>query len=624
LNTGDISIKRKDVRHQGVFSEPVDFVNSKHVLNSASYVGSYRAALKWYYELNKVVVPSDILKALGRYTSGFKRVKNQRKQDGEEDADEGKQPMQFSGYEWLALRGVQATGDYSQAVFAWVFLLFAWNLISRGRNIGKLMFEHLSWQDDALTVRMYVKKQDQEGKDCKAKHVFANPIKPWICPILALAVYIFTQGPLQPGSKMLIFGNESAEDRFSKWLRGVLGLFEEPLHAMGIMISTIGTHSFRKGTATWLAGMVDGPTGIQIYLRAGWSLGMQKRYIHEGGGCDRHVGRAATGLTLDSEEFGCLPPHFDVRDGAPALSNEEWEIILPGFLLYPESFRVALPFLLASLLYHWDYIIANFAGSHPIRSSRLFTLSASRIAELKAQVHTGTFKNPITGMVAKGVPQQVRILHRIDCLERQYLEQTSALVKRVDEIPEQLTQCMLDRFQVNGAQPLLETRVSDMINDATNKLRDVLLTEIRLVRGVANEVQQSHPQATEPQAWQRGELVDGWMQWTWGGRIHPVPEGWCLPRGNVSMLFNLWVNGNPAKHLRPYRFLKGWDLQAPSEDTAGVTVPLVLTIAARKKALVTMTGTWRSYLMQATDVMIVIQNECQMSFQDLQALSAQQ
>ena len=118
--------------------------------------------------------------------------------------------------------------------------------------------------------------------------------------------------------------------------------------------------------------------------------------------------------------------------------------------------------------------------------------------------------------------------------------------------------------------------------------------------------------------------MDGWMQWTWGGRIHPVPEGWCLPKGNVSMLFNLWVNGNPAKHLRPYRFLKGWDLQAPSEDTAGVTVPLVLTIAARKKALVTMTGTWRSYLTQATDVMIVIQNECQMSFQDLQALSAQQ
>eukprot|EP00961_Rhodomonas_salina_P032106 432512-Rhodomonas_salina.1 len=61
---------------------------------------------------------------------------------------------------------------------------------------------------------------------------------------------------------------------------------------MGIAISNlnIGTHSFRKGTATWLSGMVDGPgpSGVQIYLRAGWSLSMQKLYIFEGGGSDRH------------------------------------------------------------------------------------------------------------------------------------------------------------------------------------------------------------------------------------------------------------------------------------------------------------------------------------------------
>eukprot|EP00961_Rhodomonas_salina_P072655 976191-Rhodomonas_salina.1 len=76
---------------------------------------------------------------------------------------------------------------------------------------------------------MFVKKHDQEGKDCKPKHVFTNPVKP---------VYIFTIGPWRPGAKML-----------------------EALCAMGIMISHIGTHSFSKGTATWLAGMVDGPSG---------------------------------------------------------------------------------------------------------------------------------------------------------------------------------------------------------------------------------------------------------------------------------------------------------------------------------------------------------------------------
>jgi hypothetical protein len=376
-----VSLKRTNVKGEGVFSEPVPQVNDKHVLNSASYVGAYRSALKWLYESQDVEVPTEVMKQLGRYTSGFKRVKNQRRQDGEEEAEEGKQPMQFSGYEWLAKKASLCCSDFMQGIFSWVFILFAWNLISRGRNIGTIMYEHLSWQDDALTVRMFVKKHDQEGKDCKPKHVFANPVKPWICPILALAVFTFTGGPRRAGSKMLVFGNDGAEDRFGKWLRQIISVNEEVLRGMGMSISLIGTHSFRKGTATWLAGMVDGPTGVQIYLRAGWSLGMQKRYIYDGGGSDRHIGRAATGLTLDAEEFCCLPAHFNHNEG-PALSNEEWEAILPGFLLYPESFHVALPFLLASILHHHTYILDNFHADHPVSNCRLFTLPANELSAL--------------------------------------------------------------------------------------------------------------------------------------------------------------------------------------------------------------------------------------------------
>ncbi len=50
--------------------------------------------------------------------------------------------------------------------------------------------------------------------------------------------------------------------------------------------------------------------------------------------------------------------------------------------------------------------------------------------------------------------------------------------------------------------------------------------------------------------WPRGTRgPNGHKQWTWGGKIHPVPQGWSLPKGNTSMLFNLWVNGNAAMGL---------------------------------------------------------------------------
>ena len=56
----------------------------------------------------------------------------------------------------------------------------------------------------------------------------------------------------------------------------------------------------------------------QVYLRAGWSLGLQKRYIYEGNGTDRQCGRAATGLTVDAVRS---PPQF-------AYSNRRASIVL--------------------------------------------------------------------------------------------------------------------------------------------------------------------------------------------------------------------------------------------------------------------------------------------------------
>ena len=51
------------------------------------------------------------------------------------------------------------------------------------------------------------------------------------------------------------------------------------------MLIKIGTHSFRKGVASFLASCPDGPGAISIFLRAGWTLGaVQSRYLFAGQG----------------------------------------------------------------------------------------------------------------------------------------------------------------------------------------------------------------------------------------------------------------------------------------------------------------------------------------------------
>jgi hypothetical protein len=224
-------------------------------------------------------------------------------------------------------------------------------------------------------------------------------------------------------------------------------------------------------------------------------------------------------------------------------------------------------------------------------------------------------------MVAKGVPQQVKIMHRIDVLEQVHTDNTATLMSRLDKVPEELTKCMLERFQVNGAQPLLETRVQDMISSANNLLRDVLLSEIRRMRtDNSNDAGEQGDSSVNNEQWPPGTLgPNGYMQWTWGGRLHPVPQGWHLPKGNVSMLFNLWVKGNPAMGIRPCRFLKSWDL-VPLEERANL--PLVLSAQGRADALSRTARTWKAYLSQAHDVMLVIQDGIGKSWQALESLPA--
>ena len=300
-----------------------------------------------------------------------------------------------------------------QSAFAWAYLLLCWNLMARSDNIQMLLFEHIWWENDGMSVQFIKTKTDSNGSKTDPKKVYANPHKPHICPVLALGVYVFTTGARENCSKANVWGNSGASSRFSKWLKVLLVAGAEMLSAMCIIIDDIGTHSFRKGIATYLSGMVGGPSPVNIYLRAGWSLGNQKRYILAGGGGDELCGRAATGLNINLEEFACLPPHFNLDDG-PILSAEEWEGVFPNYHSAPATFKQVLPFLLASVLYHREWLNENLPASHPLRSSRVWTHPKAQ--EIQVKVHAGHWHNKTTGLSATGIQRTCMTCSTIDRL----------------------------------------------------------------------------------------------------------------------------------------------------------------------------------------------------------------
>ena len=152
------------------------------------------------------------------------------------------------------------------------------------------MLCHLSWSDDHLTVVNPRTKTDQTAENAFPKSIFANPMQPHICPILALAVLTFTR-PTVAASKL--FEGPDQEERYCKILASVLANTPDSVaDRLGAKREDIGSHSCRKGAATHALALPGGPSSVAVFLRAGWSLGNVKdRYVHEGHGADQLAGR---------------------------------------------------------------------------------------------------------------------------------------------------------------------------------------------------------------------------------------------------------------------------------------------------------------------------------------------
>ncbi|KAF1787984.1 hypothetical protein GQ600_27730 [Phytophthora cactorum] len=108
----------------------------------------------------------------------------------------------------------------------------------------------------------------------------------------------------------------------------------------GLKLSGIGTHSDRKGSATYVSSCsIGGPLAAAICIRAGWTLpGVQDTYNRYEAAGDRIVGRYVAGLAFEETGFAVLPPFFpDIDD---SIHNAIYRCIsnIPSRLLCAGSF----------------------------------------------------------------------------------------------------------------------------------------------------------------------------------------------------------------------------------------------------------------------------------------------
>ena len=63
-------------------------------------------------------------------------------------------------------------------------------------------------------------------------------------------------------------------------------------------------------------------------------------------------------------------------------------------------------------------------------------------------------------------------------------------------------------------------------------------------------------------------------QFNWGGRLHPIPEGFAFPsKATTADIWRLWWDGNGTSG--GYRYLKGWDCTKKSRPNLSSAVSLM-------------------------------------------------
>jgi archaellum component FlaC len=533
---------------------------------SVSNVKGYRSALVDLYKKKHLQLDPCLDTELKAVLDGYEKLINNLKKDGKMKNNEGKRHLKPNGYTMLAEALMKKkpweTGNgqsWTTVTFAWSFFVLMWNLMSRADSVDSIMLQHIEWSEDSLVIEEQGHKGDQTGENKYGKHIYANPFEPEKCPILSLSVLLFSTPTRSREGRQQLFAGTNSKERFGHLLRQqVFQLNSAEINLLGCCPEDIGTHSLRKGGSTYALGQVSGPNPVTVFLRMGQSLGKLKdRYIHASEGADQLCGRMIAGLPFDDIRFGVLPPHFN-NEIVTQLNSDFWENVIGGYEYYPTGIKCALPFFLASLVYHEKYLHDQLHPTHPIFLSRAFTHNPL-LEQMRKSVLLGIGKCDVTQMRATGIPSHLSVAKEVNKL----VEEQEEFKKELREMKEyiyhdlptklaiRLTQELRENFQIDGVSALTMRDI--------DRVKETIISELREeIRAVSNNVVPS----SLPHSASENSV---WKTWNWNDGLicHFVPPNWSFPeRLSSKTLWDLWFFGQKNQGIRPlYLINKAVDIQ---------------------------------------------------------------
>ena len=255
-------------------------------------------------------------------------------------------------------------------------------------------------------------------------------------------------------------------------------------------------------------------------------------------------------------------------------TDDDWVNMDPHYHQYPQQFKRVVPYLLASICYHWDWIVATFPENHFIFNIRF--VASDKMATLKPLVHAGIILNKNTGMMATGVPFHVSLKHQQSLMQnkldglQQLVTDNNELVRsyvseEIEKNNDVIVNKILQRVDVHGAVAVTQQDLVTSLSEFQQQLIGNLERFQQQVRqDFLNRAQHVHDDIVLDEDNNVVDAVDNenniwWTHYNYGGNaFNPIPENYELQAGcNTVTWFYLWFFGNKHQMIRPFYMIEG-------------------------------------------------------------------
>lgn len=453
--------------------------------------------------------------------------------------------------------------SWDVGIFAHCYLVLQYCLMGRSNEVSKITLSHIFLGGDGLKIVKSQDKTHQEGDDSMIKNISGNPLKPEVCPILAMALLVFSK---EFTKDLRLFQGESQDHRFGDTLGNLLkSLSPDELLTIGSNPKDLGTHSIRKGACECACDTIDGPTIFSILMRGGWSVGtVLKLYLRKADGMDIFLSRILAQLPFHSTEFAALPANFQ-PNVLSQLNFTSWNQVHESYDNFPRNFQQCIPLLFAAIVDKSDWIRSVLPTGHPFFNSSI--MIKGLIHKFKPYLSSGKFfHDPNTGMKALGIPRSILLMQKLDESTQKNAEGFKQVIDYMQELPTKVYDNIHNQLDFNGKVALSK-------DDLVSSIQEMIMPHLRKLGNPSSY--SGHSTANS----NRFAIIDAnekcqdfyWVSYDdtsfRQSKRHMVPRDFQMPTVTVRTAFSLWhfghesfqYEGKPCR-LQRYRSLLPMDI----------------------------------------------------------------